>query len=111
MNCMKCGREVDDGQVFCPECLEVMEQDPIRISASVQIPRQPPRRNTPRRPAIHLEEELRRVERANEILRIWIILLAVASMLLGMAIYHGEIQHAEDMGKNYSVVETRGHPR
>lgn len=109
MNCMKCGREVDEGQVFCPKCLELMAQEPIKISVPVHIPQQPPKRTTSRRPVIHLEEELHRFEVASDWMRIWIILLAMTSALLTMALYHREIGAvADELGKNYSTVETQG---
>ena len=112
MYCMKCGREVEDGQVFCSDCLVQMELEPIPIRSSVKIPRQPLKTNKIRRPAIHYEEEVRRLEKANERLRIWVILLAMATVLLIMAAYHKEVvQAVEDLGKNYSIVETRHGPR
>ena len=110
MYCMKCGREVEGEQAFCPDCLVRMEQEPIPMNASIKIPRQPPRNNRPRRPAVHLEEEVRRLERANERMRIWVILLAMSTLLLAMAVYHKEVvQVVEDLGKNYSIVESDIH--
>ena len=107
MYCMKCGREVEDTQVFCLDCQELMKQEPIPICSSVKIPRQPLKHNKPHRPAVRYEEEVLRLEKSNERLRIWVILLAMATVLLTMAVYHKEVAKAvEDMGKNYSIVET-----
>ena len=112
MYCMKCGREVSDGQVFCPECRVQMEREPIHLRTSVKIPRQPPWNNKPRRPAIHYEEEVRRLEKSNEVLRAWVLLLALATILLVMAVYHKEVvQVVEELGKNYAIIETRYGPR
>ena len=116
MNCMKCGRELEEGQVFCAECLEQMEADPIRISTPVHIPRQPTKGIVTHHPVIHSEEEVKRLERANERLRVWVILLAMATVLLSMAVSHKDgAAVVEELGKNYSVVETkivsRGIPR
>ena len=39
MNCMKCGREIGDGELFCPKCLElmnVMAEADIMTALSVQ---------------------------------------------------------------------------
>ena len=112
MNCMKCGREVDEGQVFCWNCLQQMETEPIKITASVRIPRQPARRAATHRPVLHLEEDVRRLERANENLRVWVLLLAMAAVLLAMAVYHQEVgQAVAELGKNYAIIEARGIPR
>lgn len=112
MNCMKCGREVEEGQVFCQECLEQMEADPIRISTPVHIPRQPSKGAAVHHSVIHPEDEIRRLERANERLRIWVILLAMATLLLGMAVYHKEVADAvAELGRNYSVSEIKVIPR
>lgn len=112
MNCMKCGREVEEGQVFCQECLEQMGNEPIRISTPVHIPRQPTKGAVTHHPVLHTEEEIRRLERANQRLRMWVLLLAMAALLLGMAGYHKELSEAVDeLGKNYSVIETKIIPR
>ena len=112
MNCMKCGREVEDGQVFCQDCLTQMEAEPIRIATPVHIPRQPSKGATTHRAVHHPEEEVRRLEKANEKLRVWVILLAMATLLLAMAAYHNEVADVvEEWGRNYSVIDTRGMPR
>ena len=50
---------------------------------------------------VHLEEEVKRLERANQRMRAWIILLATASVLLSMALYHKEmVRVVEDLGKS-----------
>ena len=109
MYCMKCGREVSEDQVFCPECLELMEQDPIKIATPVHIPRQPSPGSAPRRPTLHTEEDMRRLERVADRLRAWVILLATALVLVVMACYYNSYAGGTDeLGKNYSVVETGG---
>ena len=112
MYCMKCGREVDGEHVFCPDCLGQMEQEPVAMNAAFKIPRQPPRNTRPRRPVVYLEEEVKRLDRSNGRLRAWVIVLTMSTVLLLMAIYHKEVvQVVEDLGKNYSIVETHRGPR
>ena len=42
MQCMKCGMEVPEGQVFCNGCLEVMDKYPVKPGTPVHIrPRKP----------------------------------------------------------------------
>lgn len=39
VKCMKCGREIDDSQVFCVDCLVEMEKYPIKPGISVLLPK------------------------------------------------------------------------
>ena len=111
MNCMKCGREVDEGQVFCAECLESMEQEPIKINTPVMIPVQPPKTATPRRPVSNPEEEVKWLEKLNNNLCLILVLLVVTVLLLLIYVFNQEfLQAAEELGKNYHVIETVTHP-
>ena len=38
MHCMKCGREIDERQVFCPDCLAHMAQNPVKAGTAVKLP-------------------------------------------------------------------------
>lgn len=38
MNCMRCGRKIEDTQAFCPECLEKMKKYPVKPGTAVYIP-------------------------------------------------------------------------
>ena len=42
MNCMKCGREAPDGQVFCGDCLERMQAHPVKPGTPVLLPNKKP---------------------------------------------------------------------
>lgn len=50
MNCMKCGREIALGQVFCKECLADMAEYPVNPGTPVILPADAPK-SLPRRPA------------------------------------------------------------
>lgn len=39
MYCLRCGRETGTDQVFCADCLEVMEKNPVRPGTAVHIPK------------------------------------------------------------------------
>ncbi len=53
MQCIRCGREIPAGQVFCRDCLDEMARCPVKPGTPVQLPvrptEQPPRRHPPRR--------------------------------------------------------------
>ena len=38
MSCMRCGREIDETQVFCAECLADMERHPVKPGTPIQLP-------------------------------------------------------------------------
>jgi len=46
MNCMKCGRKVKDRQVFCDDCLAIMDTYPVKPGTPIQLP-PPPTKNAP----------------------------------------------------------------
>ena len=39
MNCMKCGVEIPEQQVFCDHCLQIMEQYPVKPDAHIHLPK------------------------------------------------------------------------
>lgn len=38
MKCLRCGRETTDQNVFCDQCLNAMEHDPVKPGTPVYIP-------------------------------------------------------------------------
>lgn len=38
MSCMRCGKETDENQVFCAECLADMERHPVKPGTPIQLP-------------------------------------------------------------------------
>ena len=45
MSCMKCGKEVSEGQVFCEECLTEMERYPVKPGTPVLLPHREDRKS------------------------------------------------------------------
>lgn len=109
MNCMKCGREIEESHVFCRECLAEMEKYPVKPGTVVQLPhvpsyqaaKKPPQR---RKAAPPLEDQVK-------VLRKWARMLAFA-LVLAIALLLGAgylaVQQYIDMenkvlpGQNYS---------
>lgn len=106
MNCIKCGQEPEAGQVFCQDCLFDMERHPVRINTPVHIPQQPPKKIVHRRPGIPVEEQVKRLKRANQKLILLMVLLAFITtfaVLLSMDVL--EQASVYDLwGQNYSIV-------
>ena len=110
MNCLKCGRKIDDGQVFCTDCLVQMEKYPIKPGTAVVLPNRVEapqiRKNSPRfRVALSQEEQLRLLKR-----RVHNLTLALAIVLLlfaGLAFFTGHLLRSQAQprpGQNYSSV-------
>jgi hypothetical protein len=114
MNCMKCGREIALGQVFCKECLADMEQYPIK--PGTPVPQFDPA------PAVAVKRVAapRKQKKPEELvidLKKWIIglsislLVVILSFSIVTAILVGQLENAENKvpaGQNYSSLDTTG---
>ena len=111
MNCIKCGREFDSDQAFCPHCLEQMEKSPVKPDTIINLPnRQDPslKKNAPRKRVWTQEEQIHRLKKRNTYL---IIALCLMTLLAGMltllsidVLKQLDVQRL--IGQNYSTVET-----
>ena len=84
MHCMRCGREVTLGQVFCKECQSDMAQHPVDPTTPVIIPPPAPvisnRRNT--RKSRKPEEQLSRLRRLMISLLVFFTIIVLAGTML-----------------------------
>lgn len=112
MQCLKCGREIPVGDVFCQECLVVMEKYPVKPGTPIRLPERQEsasqKKQAPRRPAMPPEEQAKRLRRR---LRLVSALLAVVMALGCAAAWLGYRYIKENRGKylpgqNYSSVTT-----
>ncbi len=112
MQCMKCGREIPAGQVFCEGCLADMKKYPVKPGTVVQIPRRMEepalRKAAPRRPTPEPEEQVKRLKK-----RLWIVtvtavlLLALSGTGLYLAVDHILENDGKPLpGQNYSSEES-----
>ena len=81
MYCMKCGRKLKDNQVFCPECLAVMDAYPVKPGTPIQLPTH---HDTPTAPAKSPKKRARKPE--EQILRLrsavrWLTLALVVTLV------------------------------
>lgn len=106
MQCMKCGREIPAGDVFCQECLADMEKYPVKPGTVVHIPNQArsARRQQERRSAMTPERKVEILTRRIRALS-WFLTLAVATIIAAGALIFCLLQEAESrpaIGQNYS---------
>ena len=111
MNCMKCGREIGDGELFCPKCLELMNQYPVKTDFVVQLPRRKeslPKKPQPRKKVKTPEEQIQQLKKRNRRLTAIVCLLLAASLALAyLSIdFFRRLDVQKILGQNYSTVET-----
>lgn len=89
MNCIKCGREISEAQVFCPLCLKDMRNYPVKPGIAVQLPHHkdtpgPKKMHVKRRQPPTPEEQLIKIRKW---LKRMIILWLITLILLAATIY------------------------
>lgn len=110
MNCMKCGREIEDEQVFCSFCLQEMEHYPVKPGSVILLPPQKTaslkkasrKKKAPPTP----EEQAGKLKR-----RVWfyravsfILVLAVSALIYISNKMIEELDIQRLLGQNYSSV-------
>lgn len=106
MNCMKCGREIPSGQVFCDGCLSVMEKYPIKPDTAVHLPhrreqvvaKKAKRQLSPEEQIFHWRKKYRRLLAC---LLVALLLLAAAGVVI-LHLWPGD-QVAIPVGRNYTI--------
>ena len=113
MNCVKCGREIGEDQVFCEACLEEMEHYPVKPGTAIHIPTRRDmgelkKNNQKKRPIVPLSEQILRLKKKVLRLRIVVILLLLLCgglcLLIGRTAMELDIQRL--LGQNYSTIQT-----
>ena len=112
MNCVKCGREIPEDQVFCETCLTEMENYPVKPGTAVHIPTRTAE-ELPKKPVkkkrIPTAEELllrtRKKLRRTRILAVILLLICgVLSFLMAQAVLELDFQRL--LGQNYRTEES-----
>ncbi len=98
MNCMKCGCEMKESGVFCPNCLEEMGKYPVKPDIKVHIPYRPAtvatRKKAKRHAHIKPEDQIRHLKKVRNWLVVLLVLLLVAfaaSALLNLYLMGSDI--------------------
>lgn len=108
MECMKCGRTIEPGNVFCDGCLEGMEQYPVKPGTPINLPRRtkPTAKKQPSRRRSLSHEELLEVQRKTirQLQTAIICLLLCLGAAIAMMLYFAQNQEVHsDIGQNYST--------
>lgn len=110
MGCMKCGRDVQEEQIFCESCLADMEKYPVKSGAPVNIPIRKTEqavRRAPTRKKLSPEDQIKRLRKLNRILSFLLALTLTLVFFLGyISILHFMEEERFLPGQNYSSIET-----
>lgn len=112
MNCMKCGREIFLGQVFCKDCLADMEAYPVKPGTPVQLPTQKPtpapRRTSHPRKQRKPEEQIVRLRRMVRGLTLALIAVVLASgIAISILLIHASLPVDTTLpGQNYNTEDS-----
>lgn len=110
MNCLKCGAEAPENQVFCDHCLSVMAQYPIKPGTPVNLPKRALTTEESKKPAKKKrtpppEEQIaglrHQILRLRLALVILIFLLCAVSGFLALRLYQDSL--TPDAGRNYTI--------
>ena len=112
MNCLKCGRKINEGQVFCTDCLMTMDKYPIKPGTAVQLPNRaapaPAKKSSSHfRPSLSQEEQLRLLRR--RIHRLTLALVTTLLLFAGLAFFTAHLLRSQAQprpGQNYSSITT-----
>ena len=111
MFCMKCGREIEEGQVFCHDCLHGMAKYPVKPGTVIQLPKRrettASRKSFSWRKILTPEEQIRKLKNQ---LRTVTILALILFLLFCAALYPAILYLAEENhflpGQNYSLIDS-----
>ena len=109
MFCLRCGKETREGQVFCDDCLNVMEEYPIKPGTVIQLPtrqdKPPARRPARKQRSLPPEEQVpqlrRLIRRLAVAVSVLALLLCVTAAALARTYFHGNTDR--NIGKNYTT--------
>ncbi len=112
MHCLKCGKETEESQIFCPECLQMMDSYPVKPGTPVILPQ---RNHTSGEKANHKkeqtpEEQLRTLRNISRILLAAVAVLSVLLCITGVLLLRtldrtAPAQEAppNNIGRNYTT--------
>lgn len=112
MNCVKCGREIEEDQVFCQNCLEEMSLYPVKPGTAIHIPshkhEEEFKKISPRRKLLTPSEQNLKLRKKVLRLRILVILLVLVCGALGYVVARTveELDFQRLLGQNYSTIIT-----
>ena len=111
LNCLKCGREIEEGQVFCNDCLVQMAKYPVKPGTAVQLPSRgsaavSKKAHSRRRSKTVPEEQLKALKKRIRILSALLSVCVVLLIVLSVVMLRYMSANRLLPGQNYSAVTT-----
>lgn len=106
MACLKCGRDTEEGTLFCTGCLLTMQKYPVRPGTPVVLPtreRVVPKK-APKRRVLSPEDQLKTLKRRNRNLFALWIATVLALAILAFIGWHGFSRPQHRPGQNYTAI-------
>ncbi len=113
MNCVKCGREIEENQVFCETCLEEMKQYPVKPDTAIHIPshkqedelkKANPRKKLLLSPSEQIQKLKRKILRLRILILLLVMLCGALSYVLARTVEELDFQRL--LGQNYHTEES-----
>ena len=110
MHCMKCGREIEEGHVFCGSCLEVAAKYPVKPGIAIQLPSKKEipsskKSHSKRRQAPSMEEKLLSLKKRMKVIVIlWIITLCLLAATVYPTVRYFTGNSFLLPGQNYTTI-------
>lgn len=116
MSCLKCGKQTDEKQAFCNECLALMEKYPVKPGIAIHLPHRDSAPQEKKSAVRHREPTAaEQVERLRKAVRWLLGMIAVLSVLLLLTA--GMLLHVLDkspvsgnIGRNYTTAGSGTQP-
>lgn len=111
MNCLKCGKETGEQDIFCSHCLEVMEQYPVKPGTAIILPQreiESPEKKPARRRELSVKEQLQNHKQTIRWLLVTVCALLVALLFVSGTLLRvlQENDPSQEIGKNYTTTTT-----
>ena len=107
MHCLRCGREIENEQVFCFLCESIMVKQPVKQNTVVTLPDRSarPRTNPVRKPQKQ-EDDSEQLRQTIRQLRLWVCMLMAALMICVGILTWQELTREEKpaIGQNYNSI-------
>ena len=110
MSCMKCGRDLEEGQVFCASCLEDMAKYPVKPGTAVQLHHRKDlasakKTGTKRKQTVSPEERIRKLKKGIlSLVILWLITLALLTLTVYPTVEYFSGNRFLLPGQNYTTV-------